>query len=238
MSDTTRPVGTAGTMIIRDDGATVSFIIACSDGVTNTGSYTWSGVVNGAPVGGSTSLAAGFGSKVLGTWPVSSAQTVTFHQNATGTSGLGGAADLSANIAGGTVLPGQPPLPVFQGATPVTLTFGIGNPPSWGSGTPQTFEHQVSLDDFATILQQWQYPSSPVVVGGLTPGTLHYYRYRAVSSAGAGPWSYGQTGTTTTAVRVSDGSSYALNVVDVSDGSAWIRQRVDVSDGSTWKPGA
>jgi hypothetical protein len=239
MTDYNRAVGNAGTMTIRDDGATVSFIIACGDGATNVGSYSWSGVVNGVPVGGSVSLPAGFGSRVLGSWGVSTAQRVTFHQNATGTSGLGGAADHAADIprAPVNVLPSQPPLPVFQAATPSTLTFGIGNPDTWGSGTPQTFEHQVAIDDFVTILQQWMYPSTPVVVGGLAAAQPYRYRYRAVSSVGAGAWSYGLQATTTTGVRVSDGGAYTTQVVDVSDGAAWVRQRVDISDGTAWKPG-
>lgn len=237
MTDYNRAVGGAGTMTIRDDGATVSFIISCTDGATNVAAYGWSGVVNGSAVGGTVSLPAGFGSRVLGSWAVSTTQTVTFHQNATGTSGLGGAADHSANINRTPILPSQPPLPVFQAATFNTLTFGIGNPDTWGSGTPVTFEHQVAIDDFVTILQQWKYPSSPVVVGGLNPGQAYRYRYRAESTVGAGAWSYGLQASTTTGLQVSDGTAWAAQVVDVSDGSKWVRQRVDVSDGSAWKPG-
>jgi hypothetical protein len=239
MTDYNRSVGSAGTMTIRDDGATVSYLISCGDGATFVAAYTWSGVINGANVGGTVRLDAGFGSKVLGSWTVTDSQAVTFHQNATGTSGIGGAADHVANIVRTpppvTQLPGQPPLPEYLGATPATITFGIGNPPSWGTGVPQTFEHQASRDNFATIEQQWPYPSSPVVLGGLAPSTWYFYRYRAVSSVGAGPWSYGLKAATTGGVHVSDGAAYTTHAVDVSNGSAWIRQAVDVSDGVAWK---
>jgi hypothetical protein len=238
MVDHNRAVGTAGTMTIRDAGGVVTFVISCGDGATSVGSYTWSGVVNGAPVGGTINLPAGFGARELGSWVVSTSQTVTFHQNATGTSGLGGAADHAAAIDRAPttpIPPSQPPLPTFLSATPVTLTFGIGNPPSWGSGTPLTFEHQVSLDDFSTIAQQWQYGSSPVVVGGLTPAVKHYYRYRAVSTVGPGPWSYGLLGFTAGGLYVSDGTAWALHAVDVSNGTAWVRHIVEVSDGLVWK---
>lgn len=241
MVDYNKAIGSAGTMTIRDDGGTVSFIIACADGATTVGSYSWSGVVNGAGVGGTISLPAGFGSRVLGSWAVSTTQTVSFHQNATGTSGLGGAADHSANINRAPttpVLPSQTPLPSFQSATPKTLTFGIGNPDTWGTGTPLTFEHQIAIDDFLTILQQWQYPSSPVVVGGLYPAQAWRYRYRAVSSVGAGAWSYGLMAWTTGGLYVSDGASWRLHAVDESDGSQWIRRQVDVSDGVNWKAGS
>jgi hypothetical protein len=229
-------------MTIRDDGATVSFHISCSDGATFVASYSWSGVVNGQNVGGSVRLDSGFGSKQLGAWAVSSSQTVTFHQNATGTSGLGGAADHVANIPRDTppptVLPSQTPLPEFLAATPTTLLFGIGNPATWGSGVPQTFEHQIAIDDFVTILQQWPYPSNPVEVGGLRPSQPYRYRYRAISSVGAGAWSYGLMAWTTGGVQVSDGSAYRLHAVDLSVDGAWVRQRVDASIDGAWIPGA
>lgn len=242
MVDFNKPVGNAGTMTIRDDGATVSFIISCTDGATNVGSYVWSGVVNGTPVGGSINLPAGFGSRVLGSWGVSTSQTVSFHQNATGTSGLGGAADHSAaiNRTPASTVPGPPdtnypPNPDF--ITPTSAYFKFSGAGTGGS--PITgFRYQVSKHseflDGPPLLDAGMFGA--VTVTNLDPANQYYWHVQAGNANGWGPWSATIPFVTATCVRVDSGSAFGIYVVDVSDGTSWIRQRVDVSDGSSWKP--
>ena len=90
-----KSVGTAGTLRITDDGSTVRFYVLCSDPWTNVGQYQYA--INGNWY--TTSLPAGFGSKLLGTRTYSSSTSVSLAQKATGTQGLGGAASLSASIS-------------------------------------------------------------------------------------------------------------------------------------------
>ena len=92
-------VGTAGTLRITDDGTRVRFYVLCGDPATNIQFYKWYGTVNGVSVGGTVDLNAGFGSKLLGEWVVSTSQTVKLGQQATGTQGLGGAASFTAAIS-------------------------------------------------------------------------------------------------------------------------------------------
>lgn len=187
MTDFNKAVGTAGTMIIRDDGSTVSFIISCSDGATNTGGYTWSGVVNGVGVGGTVALGAGFGSRVLGSWTVSSSQTVSFHQNATGTSGLGGAADHSAFIARATVPPAPTPLGLDQ-ITDSGMRYQFSSAGDGGSGI---IEWQAQLDDNADfgspVWSGWS--TGTTVFTGLASNTRFYARSRGRNAVGWGAWS-------------------------------------------------
>lgn len=245
MMDYNKAVGTAGTMTIRDDGAIVSFIISCTDPQTYVGSYTWSGVVNGVSVGGTASLNAGFGSRVLGSWSVGYSQTVTFHQDATGTQGLGGAADHAASISRGPAptIPEAPhAYPVgTSGLTEITFTsmrYSMQDGSDGGSPITSRACQYSTTSNFSS-------GNSPIiglttsgthVATGLKPGTRYYWRSRVQNAVGVSPWSAVTSAATLGGVNVSDGTKWSLWVVDVSNGSQWVRQAVEVSNGSTWKP--
>jgi hypothetical protein len=236
MVDYDKHVGTAGTMRIRDTGSTVEFWILCSDGATNTGAYTWSGVVNGVGVGGTTSLPAGFGSRLLGSWGVSTSQTVSFHQNATGTSGLGGAADHSAFIARATV----PPAPRSRQLDQITLTSmryifdGQGD-----GGSPITaWQYQYATSgDFSSGASGWINSGGTSTQTGLTPGTVYYFRSRGVNAVGAGPVSDVISARTLAGAHVWNGSAWVPATVSIWDGSSWVPGTVQIWNGSTWVGG-
>lgn len=239
MVDYDKAVGTAGTMRIRDGGSVVEFWILCGDPATNVGSYVWSGVVNGVGVGGATSLPAGFGSRLLGSWTVSTTQTVTFHQNATGTQGLGGAADHSANINRATI-PGVPTTMSLVGISPTSMRIGFGA--NGTGGSPITsYDIQLSPDPmFTSGILNFSAPGSSNGIETLSPvvpATGYYARTGAHNAYGFSGWS-GQTvfGRALGFVNVSNGSAMSPYAVDVSNGTSWIRYAVEQSDGSAWKP--
>jgi len=89
-----KSVGSAGTLRITDDGTTVRYYVLCSDPATNVGTYRFS--INGTAY--TTTLSAGFGTKLLATRSFTASGTATLSQQATGTQGLGGAASLSVSI--------------------------------------------------------------------------------------------------------------------------------------------
>lgn len=105
MVDYTKPTGSAGMLYVRDNGATVTFLLTCTDPGT-FGNVSWSGAVNGVSVGGTQYFGAGAGTITLGSWAVSTAQQVTFAIGATGTMGLGGPTSLTAQIT--RALPAAP----------------------------------------------------------------------------------------------------------------------------------
>lgn len=235
-----KPVGTAGTMRIEDYGTGVAFWILCSDGATSSGGYTWSGVVNGQNVGGTVALPAGFGSRNLGAWPVSASQTVSFHQNATGTSGLGGAADHSAWIDRGpaATVPGKPVPVILDTITPHSMRVQYFDP-SDGGATITSRALQVSQrSDFTGPTTTIGVNQSGIYnAGGLGTAYPFWWRYRVQNGVGVGPWSDPVLAYTTGYVRVSDGASFTPWAVDISDGSQWVRQIVDISTAGVWKPG-
>lgn len=185
-----KAVGTAGTLRITDDGTRVRFYVLCSDPQTNTGGYRWYGTVNGVSVGGTISLPSGFGSRLLGEWVVSSSQTVTLGQYATGTQGLGGAASVSATIT--RVFP-----PSAPGAPAVSLIDTDQATFTWSASSPNgdaidDYGVYVSANDFAShTYQAWigTARSFRLPAGTLAPGTPYKVRIRARNSAGAGPYS-------------------------------------------------
>ena len=237
-----KPVGTAGTMRIEDYGTGVAFWILCSDGATNVGSYVWSGVVNGSPVGGSVNLPAGFGSRNLGAWPVSTSQTVSFHQNATGTSGLGGAADHSAFI-NRTPAATAPPKPTMDVGspnpdqiTPTSMRVRYLDQGDGGSTITTRALQVAQTPDFSGSTAMIPVDQSGIYQAiGLTPGYPFYWRYRVQNAIGVSPWSDPVLAWTTGTVQVSDGTTFVRYAVDVSDGTTWVRQIVDVSDGTNWR---
>jgi hypothetical protein len=241
MVDYDRAVGTAGTMRIRDTGSTVEFWILCSDPATFVGSYVWSGVVNGVGVGGSITLPSNFGSRMLGSWTVSTSQTVTFHQNATGTSGLGGAADHSANI-NRTPPATVPPPPTAMQWTPQSATTAFFQWGQNGTGGSPLLSYDIqysSTADFSADVHTFGEPGGSAggrTFGGLVPAQRNYARVRAINAVGASGWSNTVSGRQFGGIQVSDGSAWTTYAVDVSDGTTWIRNAAEQSDGSVWKP--
>ena len=243
-----KATGARGTMRITDDGSAVGFWIMCSDPATTVGAFTWSGVVNGVNVGGTISLPAGFNTRLLGSWTVTQAQTVTFHINSTGTQGLGGPTDHAAAIQRVTVPPIEPPAPVAPGP-PVPLGFTNVTTHSFtynwrygdlGNGTVTSRGCQWAITpDFAPGTASDVFgvdATGAVPFDGLNPGQEYWVRVRVQTTAGLGPWSPVTSQRTLGGVYVSDGTTWQPKNLNVSDGAAWKAGQLSVSDGATWKP--
>jgi hypothetical protein len=242
MVDYDKATGTGGTLRIRDTGSAVEYWVLCSNPATFVGSFVWSGVVNGAPVGGTTTLPAGFGSQLLGSWTVSTTQNVTFHMNNTGTGGLGGPTDHAADIPRGPVgtIPDAPIPEGFTDVTTTSMTYHFHDGSDGGSSiTSRAVEYATSAD-FSTGSSGWVgVGSSGVVpVSGLVPGVLYYWRARVQNANGVSPNSAVISQRTLGGVYVSDGTVWKPAEVLVSDGTAWKPATVGVSDGIAWKPTA
>lgn len=184
-------VGNNGTLRIVDDGSAVHFYVLCSNPATFTGSYQWYGTVNGVGVGGTVSLSAGFGTRHLGSWAVSTTQWVGLGQNDTGTSGLGGASSFNAPINRATV----PPAPYMTGfgvnpdqitATSMRVRFnGQGD-----GGSPITQWNLQRATDAAFTQNVVTITSTGTsIVQGLTPGVTYWWRANGQNAVGTSAWS-------------------------------------------------
>lgn len=197
MVDFTRNVGSAGVLTIRDTGSTVEFWVSCTDPATNVGSYSWFGTINGVGVGGTVSLPAGFGHRLLGSWNVTTTQTVTQGQNATGTMGLGGAASHSASI-NRTPPAGVPGAPSWSGAAYDVNPFGFRQNFTRGAanGSAIIFEQAEYYNNAGlTGSPIWingignGVYTSPTNDGGLSPNQTVWIRIRSQNGVGWSAWS-------------------------------------------------
>lgn len=101
MPDYTKGTGQGGSMLIRDDGSNIEFLIRAGFSTTN-GTVNWSGQVNGQNFGGSKAYPTGQPWVSLGSWSVTTGQEVTFSIAATGTDGLGGPTEFKQVISRGS----------------------------------------------------------------------------------------------------------------------------------------
>ena len=186
MPDYNTPTGTHGTLIIRDDGSTVSFIIQSTNSATSISGGSWSGTVNGTGVGGTFSL-SGVGFTVLGSWTVSTNQTVVLNMGATGTSGLGGPTSGSANIVRFTAtVPSAPRDTSITDVGVSSMRVNFNSPASDGGAAIIDYLVRVSKNpdlsaytDYATF--------GSMLVTGLDPGTQYYCVVYARNSVGYSP---------------------------------------------------
>lgn len=190
--------GTAGTLRIYDNGSnSVQFVILCSDPATNIGSLNWSGYIGGTPVGGTVNLPAGFGSRSLGVFTVTSTMNVGFSIPATGTMGLGGPA--SNNITVNRTPPATAPnAPSWSGAAYNVTPFGFRQNFTRGAdnGAP-ILEEQAEYYNNAGLtgapiwingIGNGVY-TDPTAQGNLSPNQTVWIRIRSRNSAGWSGWS-------------------------------------------------
>lgn len=230
MTDYTVGTGTGGTLIIRDVGTTITFLLQNTNGSTFVNGARWTGVVNNVGVSGTYSI-SGAQTVTLGSWTVTTNQTVSAHIDSTGTVGLGGPADISHAVSRATVPGVTSPIGIDQvdmvsfryrfsagsngGAAIDSYQIGYG----LSSGNPTTF---ISSGGTSTIT-------------GLSPGTTYYVWSRAHNSVGYSPWS-ARLSTTTVAggwVRVAGVWKKAIAWVRVA--GVWKKAQPWVRVSGTWK---
>lgn len=235
MTDYTASTGTSGSIIIRDNGSSVTFIITCSDPATNTGGLSWSGTVNGSTVGGTIALSAGFGSRTVATYPVSTTQTVTFSIGASGTSGLGGPRSVSAAINRASV-PATPKTPTASNVQPDRMTINWTLPANGGAPLDQMLLRRSTSPTFSSYTDFVNSGSATSrEVTGLTPGTTYYWRVYAHNSRGYSSASGTLTQATLAGGRAWDGTAWRNCRVRTWNGTAWQLCRVRQWDGTTWR---
>jgi len=219
-----KSVGTAGTLRITDDGTTVRYYVLCSDPQTNIGTYRFA--VNGTS--GTTSLPAGFGSKLLATRSYSTSGTATLSQQATGTQGLGGAASLSASISR--------PKPNTPSGLSVSRVSDSQHSLSWTRNSVTT----------SSVIQRRTNDGAWQQIGTTSLNTVSFtdtttqanrkYAYRVASRNAAGQSGWSNIATVYTTPSVPTGASAVRsgnNIVVSASGVPPYATSYDVRDGAT-----
>lgn len=218
MTDYTRSTGNSGTMMIRDTGDWVEFWLNSNNSVTFNHQLPWSYDVNGSSGSGQYDYSANSGWQRLGSWYVTSSQTVTFNIGATGTSGFGGPTSFSITINRSTV-PNPPTLSGPYNVSSSTCDVSITD--NWNGGAT-IYTHQIG---YGTDPWNVQYLSALsgyntwISIGGLAAGTTYYFWARTWNQNG---WSGWGNRVSTTTLRVPDAPSRPLlasvtaSTVDVS----------------------
>ncbi len=210
MVDYKKNTGSSGQMMIRDTGSVVEFWI--TSGNTSTFSYQmpWGYTVNGVTNNDREyRYAAGVGWEKLGSWTVTTDQTVTFRLFDTGTSGLGGPTTFSQFIDRATV-PGAPGPVTFSSLAATSLVASFTAPTNSGGASVDAYQLMYNRSNTATGATTVSSDRSTAVTG-LTPGTTYYFWARAHNAKGWGPWSAVRSVTT---YRVPDapGSVVVTNI--------------------------
>lgn len=187
MTDYKKSTGSSGTMMIRDNGSTVSFLINSGNGSTFKHELPWGYTVNGTTNNDREyDYGAGDGWATLGSWTVSSDQTVTFRLFDTGTSGFGGPTAFSISINRSSA----PNAPSINSFTSIGSTTAVVNTTDGANNGDSIDSRQLTRNTINSI------PSSPIIsasnhttVTGLTPGIRYYFWARTHNSKGYSPWS-------------------------------------------------
>lgn len=205
MTDHTKDTGSSGEMMIRDNGSTVSFLINSHNSSTFNHDLPWGYTVNGTTNNSRQSdYGAGDGWVTLGSWTVSTDQTVTFRLFDTGTSGFGGPTTLSVAIdrASAPSTPGKPALSEIT-ATSMRVKWTAGANNGAAIDLYQVAHNTSNTTTGATINNV----DTDTVFTGLTTGKTYYWWARTHNSKGYSSWSAVASATT---IRVPDAPDPAV----------------------------
>lgn len=238
MTDYTRSTGSSGTMMIRDNApgapsGTVEMWLNSNNSTTFNHSLPWSYFVNGSYSGPLThNYNANSGWNLMGSFTISSSQTVNFSIGNTGTSGFGGPTSFDQFITRATV-PDAPSNPTFTNVGPVSV--GVNWTPNGNGGASiDNYEVGYALTN-STPTSFVTSTTSPKIVTGLTPGTVYYFWVRAHNSVGWGAYSGPVAQQTIAGVRFNDGGTWKIAIPYVKNGGVWKLVRPYVKIGGIWK---
>jgi hypothetical protein len=223
-------------MIIRDNGSTVTFLLTNTYSGTYTYGKSWSGTVNNTSVGGSYDL-VGATTVTLGSWTVSSTQTVTFAIGSTGTSGLGGPSSFSVTISRAapppTVkVPAAPSEPTVSAITQTSAKIAFSDGANNGGAINK---RQISYGTTSAASTTVVTGNSGTTISNLAPFTNYWVKARTHNSAGWGPWSAAREFTTVAGAWVNDNGTWKQAVPYVNVNGTWKVAQPYVNDGGTWK---
>jgi hypothetical protein len=219
MTDYTKSTGGTGTMMIRDGGTTVEFWINSGNSTTFDNELPWAYIVNGVTSPWeSFRYNAGAGWQRLGSWSVTTNQTVTFKLNDTGTAGFGGPTTFSHAIVRTTV-PSAPGQPVLSNITLDTVTVSWSAPSNGGSTiTGYVIGYGTSSTTATTQVNE---SKSPVVIGNLAMNTTYYFWVRAKNAVGLSAWSKPASAKTYLGVYVNVNGIWKPAIPYVRTGGVW-----------------
>lgn len=185
MVDYTKSTGSSGTMMIRDTGTRVEFWLKAGSSTFNH-DLPWAYVINGVTSDWKEfDFQSGGDWQKLGSWSVTTEQTVTFKLGDTNTSGLGGPTNLSATIQRATI-PQAPDPVTFSGLTgsSVVASFTVN-----GTGGAPIDSKQIGYGTASGSPQNIVSSDGSTTISGLANGTKYYFWARVHNSEGWSAWS-------------------------------------------------
>jgi hypothetical protein len=205
-------------MMIRDTGSTIEFWINAGSSDTFNHDLPWAYVVNGSSSSWLTfNYNAGAGWQRLGSWTVTTNQTVTFKLNATGTSGFGGPTTFNHVVTRSTV-PGTPAKPVLSGVSLTNITVSW-TPPSNGGSTITGYILGYGTNSSGPTTEITT--TEPHVVTNLNMNTVYYFWVKARNAIGLGPYSPSASAKTYLGVYVNVGGVWKPAIPYVRTGGVW-----------------
>lgn len=184
MTDYTKSTGSSGTMMIRDTGTYVEFWLKAGSATYNY-ELPWSYVVNG--VTSSTRefrFEKGGSYQKLGSWNVSTSQTVTFKIGDSGTSGLGGPTTFSQAITRAKI----PNPPSAVSLSSLTSTSVVGSFSDGANNGDAIDDRQIGYGTSSVSTTSIVHSDRSTTITGLIPGTTYYFWARTHNSMGWGAW--------------------------------------------------
>ena len=174
-------------MLIRDTGSTVSFMINANNGSTFNHDLPWGYTVNGTTNNSRQSdYSAGAGWVTLGSWTVTTDQTVTFRLFDTGTSGLGGPTTFSVAIDRASAPSAPTIVSLTASSTQVVVKTSDGANNGAAIDSRQIGRNTQNIAANAVIVTA---TGLTTTITGPPPGSFYYFWARTHNAKGYSPWS-------------------------------------------------
>lgn len=178
-------------MMIRDTGENISFQLNSHNSTTFVRGFGWGYTVNGNTNNDrQDDYEAGDGWIVLGTWSVTTDQTVTFRLFDTGTSGLGGPTTLSVNINRSSAPSAPTIVSLTANTSSVTIKTADGSNNGSAIDSRQIARNTKNSLTNAVITTA---TGTTTTITGPPPGSTYYFWARTHNDKGYSPWSASKT---------------------------------------------